>query len=55
MKSIRESIIDAIESDDKEYALVIVSRVLNNASELESELIELRDILDQYFGLLIEL
>ena len=52
--TITEVITDAIESDDKEYALVITTRILNDASELTSDLMELRDILNKYFGELME-
>ena len=55
MKTITESIIDTLENDDKEYALVIVTRTLNNASELESDLMELRDILNKYYGELLKI
>ena len=52
--SITEKVIEAIESDDKEYVLVLVTRILNNVSELESDLMEIRNILNDYYGELIE-
>lgn len=55
MKTITESIIDALDDYDKEYALVIVIRTLNNASELESDLMELRDVLNKYYGELMDI
>ncbi len=55
MNTITDNIVDAIESGDKEYALVITTRILNNTSELETDLMELRDILNQYYGELMKI
>lgn len=55
MKNITDRITDAIENDDKEYTLVLITRILTNCSELESDLMELRDVLNKYYGELLKL
>ncbi len=55
MKIITKVITEAIENGDKEYVLVLVTRILNDANSLSSELIELRDILNKYYGELLKL